>query len=112
MSCDACERSAELLPIDLRAIEMNATLGWSYTHDMRGIMRTVDTADFVSSLELAQILGDAAEVAGHHPDLLIQWGKLTITITTHSLGGLTKADFKLARVYTDILAQWSTTHAR
>jgi 4a-hydroxytetrahydrobiopterin dehydratase len=33
---------------------------------------------------------------GHHPDLEISWDKVTVTISTHSEGGLTKADFELA----------------
>jgi 4a-hydroxytetrahydrobiopterin dehydratase len=110
--CTDCERAAEILSSDARAIEMNNTPGWGYTPDYTAITRVVQTTDFVSALELAQILGDAAEVAGHHPDLLVQWGKLTVTIATHSVGGLTNADFRLARMYTDILAQWSTSQPR
>jgi len=37
-----------------------------------------------------------AEQAGHHPDILIQWNKVTLTLSTHSAGGLTAADFDLA----------------
>ena len=33
---------------------------------------------------------------GHHPDLEISWDKVTVTISTHSEGGLTAADFELA----------------
>ena len=38
-----------------------------------------------------------AERAGHHPDVLVQWNKVTLTLSTHSAGGLTDADFALAR---------------
>jgi 4a-hydroxytetrahydrobiopterin dehydratase len=37
-----------------------------------------------------------AEQANHHPDILIQWNKVTLTLSTHSAGGLTAADFDLA----------------
>ena len=39
-----------------------------------------------------------AERANHHPDILIQWNKVTLTLSTHSAGGLTGADFNLARL--------------
>ena len=38
-----------------------------------------------------------AEDAGHHPDIDIRWNKVTLTLSTHSAGGLTAADFALAR---------------
>ena len=37
-----------------------------------------------------------AESLGHHPDLEVSWDQVTVTISTHSEGGLTKADFELA----------------
>ena len=37
-----------------------------------------------------------AEQANHHPDILIQWNKVTLTLSTHSAGGLTANDFDLA----------------
>ena len=37
-----------------------------------------------------------AEAMGHHPDLQISWDTVTVTISTHSEGGLTAADFELA----------------
>jgi 4a-hydroxytetrahydrobiopterin dehydratase len=41
-------------------------------------------------------LVEPAEAMGHHPDLAISWDKVTVTISTHSEGGLTAADFELA----------------
>ena len=38
-----------------------------------------------------------AEEANHHPDILVQWNKVTLTLSTHSAGGLTANDFRLAR---------------
>jgi 4a-hydroxytetrahydrobiopterin dehydratase len=37
-----------------------------------------------------------AEKANHHPDILIEWNKVTLTLSTHSAGGLTAADMALA----------------
>jgi Pterin-4a-carbinolamine dehydratase len=42
-------------------------------------------------------LAGLAEAADHHPDITIQWNKVTLTLSTHSAGGLTEKDFHLAR---------------
>ena len=41
-------------------------------------------------------MGHLAERADHHPDILIQYRKVTLTLSTHSAGGLTEKDFDLA----------------
>ncbi len=43
-----------------------------------------------------------AEAAGHHPDILIQWDTVTLTLSTHSAGGLTEKDFALAGKITEL----------
>ena len=45
----------------------------------------------------AAAVGYLAEQANHHPDMTIQWNRVTLTLSTHSAGGLTSADFDLAR---------------
>ncbi len=43
-----------------------------------------------------------AEAANHHPDILIQWDTVTLTLSTHSAGGLTESDFALAAQIDDL----------
>jgi 4a-hydroxytetrahydrobiopterin dehydratase len=69
--------------------------GWSRSGE--AITRDFDCGDFVGSVELVKRLTPVAEEMNHHPDLAISWSKLTVTISTHSEGGLTAADFELAR---------------
>ncbi len=69
--------------------------GW--TRDGNAITRTVTLADFRAAMLYACAVGYLAEQVNHHPDLLIQWNKVTLTLSTHSAGGLTAADFALAR---------------
>jgi 4a-hydroxytetrahydrobiopterin dehydratase len=52
--------------------------------------------NFIESLALAQKLGEIAERAGHHPDLLVSYGQLRAEIWTHKINGLSRADFVLA----------------
>lgn len=52
--------------------------------------------DFVGSVRFVESLVGPAEEMNHHPDLAISWDTVTVTISTHSEGGLTAADFELA----------------
>jgi 4a-hydroxytetrahydrobiopterin dehydratase len=52
--------------------------------------------DFVGSVRFVDALVEPAEEMNHHPDLAISWDTVTVTISTHSEGGLTAADFELA----------------
>ena len=69
--------------------------GWSRDGD--AITKTFENGDFVGSVEFVRRLVEPAEEMGHHPDLELSWDKVTVSITNHSEGGLTEADFELAR---------------
>ena len=49
-------------------------------------------------------LAEAAEKAAHHPDIMIRFGKVTLTLSTHDAGGLTEKDFEMATVIESLLA--------
>ena len=62
------------------------------------VIRTVtERADFRDALLYLGAVAYLAETANHHPDVTIEWNKVTLTLSTHSAGGLTSADFALAR---------------
>ncbi|MBI5174996.1 MAG: 4a-hydroxytetrahydrobiopterin dehydratase [Candidatus Melainabacteria bacterium] len=74
--------------------------GWSINADGK-LCRTFVLQNFAESLALANLVGAIAEEIGHHPDLLVRWGSLSVEIWTHSLSrqndaALTEADFFLA----------------
>lgn len=52
--------------------------------------------DFKQALAFVNRVGDVAEQEGHHPDILLGWGKAEITTWTHKIDGLTESDFILA----------------
>jgi len=60
------------------------------------IEKRFERGDFVGSVEFVAGLVAPAEAMGHHPDVAISWDTVTVTISTHSEGGLTAADFELA----------------
>ena len=74
--------------------------GWS--RDGAAIKRTFECGDFVGSTNFVAEIVEPAEDMGHHPDLEISWDKVTVTLSTHSEGGLTKADFELAGRINDL----------
>ena len=61
------------------------------------IRKRYEGDDFASSVALVNRLTPVAEEMNHHPDLEVSWNKVTVTISTHSEGGLTSNDFELAR---------------
>jgi 4a-hydroxytetrahydrobiopterin dehydratase len=68
--------------------------GWERSGD--AIVKQFDNGDFKGSVEFVNRLTPEAEEMNHHPDLEISWKTVTVTITTHSEGGLTQGDFELA----------------
>jgi 4a-hydroxytetrahydrobiopterin dehydratase len=61
------------------------------------IRRQFELDDFKGSVDFVNRLTPEAEDMNHHPDLEISWNKVTVSVTTHSEGGLTENDFELAR---------------
>jgi len=60
------------------------------------LRRDLKTADWLASMAVANRISDLAEAADHHPDLLIAWGRVQISLATHDAGGITNKDFALA----------------
>jgi 4a-hydroxytetrahydrobiopterin dehydratase len=68
-----------------------------WRRDGGAIARDFELADFTAAIEFVQRVAEQAEAANHHPDILVHgWNKVRLTLSTHSEGGLTQADFELA----------------
>jgi 4a-hydroxytetrahydrobiopterin dehydratase len=68
--------------------------GWERRGDQ--IVKTFVRADFAHAMVFVNEVADAAEAAGHHPDIDIRWNTVTLTLSSHAEGGLTDRDFQLA----------------
>ncbi len=55
------------------------------------------TGDFATGLALVNRIGEAAEAAGHHPDILFTYSDVIVTLTSHDVQGVTGRDLDLAR---------------
>jgi 4a-hydroxytetrahydrobiopterin dehydratase len=68
--------------------------GWTRQGD--SIVSVATLADFKCAMLYVGAVAYLAESANHHPDIAISWNKVSLTLSTHSAGGLTAADFALA----------------
>jgi len=63
----------------------------------KAIAREREFKDFAAAIAFVDRVAEVAEQANHHPDILLHgWNKVRLTLSTHSQGGLTEADFRLA----------------
>jgi len=69
--------------------------GWKVV-DEHHLEKEYRFADFKSALAFTNRVGGLAEEEGHHPDILLSWGKVVIQLWTHKINGLSESDFILA----------------
>jgi 4a-hydroxytetrahydrobiopterin dehydratase len=93
---------APLLSEDEIAVALASAPDWARESD--SITRTLRCPSFRDAIALVDRVADAAEVADHHPDILIRWRRVTFTLSTHASGGLTEKDFALAREIDNLAA--------
>ncbi len=60
------------------------------------IQRTFEFEDFKGAMKFVNTVAEYAERAQHHPDILIRYNKVTLSVSTHDAGGITQKDFDLA----------------
>ena len=84
-------------PLDAKAVEflLSQLDGWEAPHARR-LTKAYKFADFAKALAFVDRVGAIAEEQGHHPDIHLAWGKVTIEIWTHKIDGLTESDFVFA----------------
>lgn len=85
--------SSPLSSTDIEA-RLRSLDGWHLEHGE--IVRTFTFHDFRHALAFVNGVGEAAEVAGHHPDIDIRYNKVRLGLVTHDAGGITAKDFDLA----------------
>lgn len=82
----------------LSGSEIDASLAaGEWQRDGQAIVREWAFEDFAQAIAFVNRVAEAAEVANHHPDIhLHSWNKVRLELSTHSEGGLTRADFDMA----------------
>ena len=74
---------------------LKSAKGWK--REGKGISKTFVFEDFVAAMGFVQTVAFLAEKMNHHPDVDIRWKKVTLILSTHSEGGITEKDLRLAR---------------
>jgi len=94
--CVPC--TGEVKPLRGEAICLLArhvSKGWKVIDENR-LERDFNFIDFAEALAFVNKVGALAEAEKHHPDILLSWGKVKITLYTHKINGLHENDFILA----------------
>lgn len=63
----------------------------------KAITRSIEFEDFNEAIDFVNDLAEIADKAQHHPDILICYNKVTLTLTTHDAGGVTELDIEMAQ---------------
>lgn len=96
--CVPCEGGTPALDADGIAALLPRVPAWTLHHDEQGdeLVRELRFRDFLEAAHFVAQVTPAAEAEGHHPDLLVSWGRVAVHLRTHAVDGLTANDFILA----------------
>ena len=98
MKCEACRKGAPTVTEDEFASLMPQIPDWKLIEreGIKQLERCYPFNDFTEALFFTNKVGTLAEEEGHHPALLTEWGKVTVTWWTHKIKGLHRNDFIMA----------------
>lgn len=95
-TCKPCIEGAEPLAREIiERLKKQLPGGW-HIEDGHHLVKTFVFDNFQQALDFTNRVGAVAEEEGHHPEILLGWGKVELTIWSHKADGLTENDFILA----------------
>lgn len=94
--CVPCEGGATPLRGEALKKYMDELRGTWILEDEKKIFRHFHFKDFKEAIGFVNTVANVAEHEGHHPDVAIHWNKVTLTLWTHAIGGLSENDFIVA----------------
>jgi 4a-hydroxytetrahydrobiopterin dehydratase len=99
-TCVPCRGGVPPLSMDVASRLMEQLDGWSF--EQGHLAKSYAFADFAGALDFVNRIGAISEQQGHHPDIYMTWGKVSVEIWTHKIDGLTESDFILAAKFDEI----------
>jgi 4a-hydroxytetrahydrobiopterin dehydratase len=105
MKCLACRKDAPTLT-DAEIAEFHPQVpDWDIVEleGIKRLRRVFPVDDFAQALEFTKKVGELAEQEGHHPALVTEWGRATVTWWTHKIKGLHRNDFIMAAKTDDVI---------
>lgn len=100
--CQACRVGAPQVQGQERTTLLASIPGWDVVcvNDVDRLHRTFTFTDFRQALDFTISVGELAEALGHHPQIITEWGRVSVDWWTHKIGGLHRNDF-IAAAKTD-----------
>ncbi len=97
-SCEPCRKGAPLATAEEISLFMRQLPDWQVgrADGVDQLSRSFAFKNFSQALEFTNRVGKLAEVEGHHPAILTEWGRVTVSWWTHKIGGLHRNDFVMA----------------
>jgi 4a-hydroxytetrahydrobiopterin dehydratase len=83
------------LSADQVAVNLNLLPQWKFEENK--LVKSFTKGTFMEAIDFVVAIAKLADAANHHPDLLIQYKKVTISLSTHDSHGVTGKDFLLAQ---------------
>jgi 4a-hydroxytetrahydrobiopterin dehydratase len=94
--CQVCEVGGLPLSHDEAQTLLKDIKNWTLSDDRKSISKKYFFKDFTTAFDFAEKVKNLAESEGHHPDLLISWGRVEVKLFTHAVNGLSMNDFIMA----------------
>lgn len=97
-TCEACRADAPTVDRQEEQALLRELPDWEIVEreGIRQLERVFTFDNFLDALAFANRVGDIAEAEGHHPALLVEWGRVTVTWWSHKIRGLHRNDFIMA----------------
>lgn len=96
LSCTPCRGGIPALTLPEAEAFLLRTPGWSLLEAGRRLVRRYPFPDFQTALDFVNRVGALAEREGHHPEMTLTWGAVTVAWWTHKIDGLHENDFIMA----------------
>jgi 4a-hydroxytetrahydrobiopterin dehydratase len=103
-SCVACRMGAPTVTPEEKSTLLAQLADWSVMEvdGVERLERAFTFASFADALAFTNAVGEVAEAEGHHPAILTEWGRVTVSWWTHKIGGLHRNDFIMAAKTNDV----------
>src|SRR5690606_38942571 len=101
-TCIPCRGGVPPLSMEAATRLLEQLDGWEI--EQGRVAKTFTFKDFAEALAFVNRIGAISEEQGHHPDIYMTWGKVSLEIWTHKIDGLTESDFILAAKFDEALA--------
>ena len=105
IECEACRVDAPKVTAEERQDLMPQIPEWQHVmqHGVEQLRRVFNFDNYPDAVQFTQAVADLAESRGHHPEIILEWGKVTVSWWTHKINGLHKNDFILAAQTDDLI---------